>query len=131
MWLFNFFLLIWIVCFYGKIKLTYLLGLASFQYIKPYFTAQLLKEKINFELRIHWRLSMILKTSNKSVWSKVFRKKDFFTQICCQVSDFHIATRKLKIQWYLWELELPKNWPGDKLFKLINQSFEYVYESKF
>ena len=27
---------------------------------------------INHELRIHWRLSAVLKTSHKSVWSKVY-----------------------------------------------------------
>ena len=34
-------------------------------------------------------------------------------------SDFS-ATTSLKIQWYLRELELPENWPGYELFKLIS-----------
>ena len=31
--------------------------------------------------------------------------------------------RSLKIQWYLYKLELPKNWPGDRRFKLRKLKF--------
>ena len=36
---------------------------------------------------------------------------------------FWAATRTFKIQWYLHELELPKNWHGGKFFKLGKSKF--------
>ena len=42
------------------------------------------------------------------------------TQFCSQTS---LATRNLKIQWYLSEFELPKNWSGYKLSKLRESKF--------
>ena len=37
------------------------------------------------------------------------------------------AKRSFKIQWYLRELELPKNWPGKELFKLIKSKFGVLH----
>ena len=41
-------------------------------------------------------------------------------QLCSQTS------KKLKIKWYLHELELPKTWPDEKKNTLRNRSFENV-----
>ena len=38
----------------------------------------------------------------------------------------HFWTRRFKIQWYLHELQLPKNWPGEESFKLRKSSRENV-----
>ena len=45
------------------------------------------------------------------------------TQFCSQTSDFLVPTRSFKTQLYLRELELPKNLPGDKFFKLTKSKF--------
>ena len=36
---------------------------------------------------------------------------------------FKFSTRRFKSQWYLHELELPKNWPGNELFELRKSEF--------
>ena len=40
------------------------------------------------------------------------------TVLLPSTSDFQVTIRSIKIQWYLHELELSKNWPIDKCFKL-------------
>ena len=42
--------------------------------------------------------------------------------------DLWVAIRLFTIQWYVRELELFKNWPGDKLFKPRKSKF---WESQF
>ena len=46
---------------------------------------------------------------------KVIEKPN--TQICSQASDFEVATKIFKVQWYLRELELPKTDLVTKFFK--------------
>ena len=70
------------------------------------------------------------------LFNKMHRLFDFtttkFLSKLKQYSDFQVATRSLKIQWYLRELELSRNWPGEELFKLrelkswVHHSFSIV-----
>ena len=54
-------------------------------------------EKCHLLIRIHWRLSEILKTSNKSVWSNVFwYVKVYIFQKCIQYTIHWDKTQMLK-----------------------------------
>ena len=44
-------------------------------------------------------------------------------QFYSRTSDFYVATRRLRVQWYLHELKLPQNWHGDKPLKLRKSKF--------
>ena len=54
------------------VQVPYLLNKGSFYWSEEPFS------KNNFDLRIHWRLSTILKTNSKSVWSNVF----WYVKVC-------------------------------------------------
>ena len=55
-------------------------------------------------LRIHWRLSMILKTSNKSVWSNVSRS----IKVC-------IFGKCIQYTIHLGKTQMSKKFPSEKI----------------
>ena len=65
-------------------------------------------------LRIHWRLSMILKTSNKSVWSNAF----WYVKVCvfwkCIQYTIH------------WDETNVKKIPSDKIKGTKNAHFSFA-----
>ena len=64
----------------------------------------MVKNSINFILRIHWRLSTILKTSNKCVWSNVF----WYAKVC-------IFWKCIKYTIHWDKTQMLKKFPSDKI----------------
>ena len=63
-------------------------------------------------LRIHWRLSMILKTSNKSVWSNVF----WYVKVC-------IFWKCIQYTIHWDKTQMLKKFPSDKINGTKNALF--------
>ena len=72
----------------------------------------MVKNSINFILRIHWRLSTILKTSNKSVWSNVF----WYVKVC-------IFWKCIQYTIHWDKTQILKNIPSDKINGTKNALF--------
>ena len=87
---------------------------------EKYFWSILKKVSVNsiyicFPLRLHWRLSMVLKTSNKSLWGNVF----WYVKV-------HIFWKFIKHTIHWDKMEMLKQFPLDKINVTRNAFFSFA-----